>query len=368
MIETDIPKWVSSTATNTTTSHMPIYKHSFLLQYRSHIIAQHLCLVEKSVLLEVNWEEMVHCNWTKMGKDLLMDDDENSLKMNGDDDDDNYLYNDRTRYYSRQSRKNQLQLGEQEGGVPKVIKRFNTVCQWVASEIVRTKLLDERVQVIEKFIRIAQKCHMYSNFATLVQILLGLQSPSVSRLRKTWAKVSDSELRTLDELSSFTSPTKNWKHIRDNMTMVADEYGMSPTEVQIHLPGSTDRQSNKPKIKLPFGGCIPFLGLYLSDLVFNSEQPSYLEPSHDHHKIYQAYTKQSTTTISPVLVQPLVNFRKYRIIATIIKRILTFQGLATRYSFEQMEPLYTDCLHLDALDTETIRKISMEIEPPPLST
>ncbi|KAI8099513.1 ras guanine nucleotide exchange factor domain-containing protein [Halteromyces radiatus] len=348
MIELDIPRWGSSHHAPASLSQASFFRSSMVLQYRSHDLAQQLCLVERGVLLQVNWEEMVHCRWTKMANLSTMMEEDEGLKMDSHQDDNHATY------YSRQTRQLQLMRGEQEGGVQQLIKRFNTVCQWVSSEIVRTPVLDDR------------KCQVYSNFATLVQILLGLQSPSVSRLRKTWARVSDTEMRLLEQLSSFTSPMKNWKHIRDNMTLVADEYGMSPKEVQIQLPGSIDRQLNKPKIKLPFGGCIPFLGLYLSDLVFNSEQPSYLEPSHDHHKIYQSYTKQSTT--SPLLRQPLVNFRKYRIIATIIKRILTFQDLASRYSFEQLDPLYTSCLHLDALDTDTIRQLSLTIEPPPLSS
>ncbi|ORX62439.1 ras GEF [Hesseltinella vesiculosa] len=367
LVELDLPAW------NPNEPHpslQTLYHQPIILRHSSESLAQQLCLVEQFILRQVNWEELVHCRWTKMSRDSLMNDQDlypghpnynrfttDSLSLHDD-------VMDAHTFYSRQTRQLQLLRGEQEGGVQHVIKRFNTVCQWVSSEIVRTRHLDQRVQVVEKFIRLAQKCQLYSNFATLVQILLGLQSPSVSRLRKTWARVGDSEMRLLDELSEFTSPIKNWKHIRDNMTVVADEYGMSPTEVQVELPGAADRHLNKPKIKLPFGGCIPFLGLYLSDLVFNSEQPSYLEPSHDHHKIYQAYTK--TSTISPLLCQPLVNFRKYRIIATIIKRVLTFQTLSERYSFDHIKPLYDACFHLEALDADMIRQLSLDIEAPPI--
>lgn len=105
---------------------------------------------------------------------------------------------------------------------------------------------------------------MYSNFATLIQVLLGLQAPAVTRLHKTWSKVRNTELKILDELSSFTSPTKNWKHMRDNMTVVAEEYGMSSTDIQIEMPGTSTLRgftlNAKGRVKIPFGGCIPFLG------------------------------------------------------------------------------------------------------------
>ncbi|KAF7726716.1 hypothetical protein EC973_008490 [Apophysomyces ossiformis] len=349
-VANDVPEKRHSVPSTLTNSP---YRRTFILSYRSETMAQQFCLIERNVLVDIDWEEMVHCRWTKM-----------AAKSEGDEQDDplgqqDYFVEDAgDMFYTRRTRQIQLARRDREGGVEQVIKRFNAVCQWVASEIVRTKQLDERVQVVEKFIRLAQKCKMFSNFATLVQILLGLQSPSVSRLRKTWARVGTAEMRTLRQLSAFTSPMKNWKHIRDNMTVVAEEYGMSPTEVQIEMPG-TNPKISKTKIKLPFGGCIPFLGIYLSDLVFNSEQPSYLEPNHDQHRIYAA----NTPKVSPVLKQPLVNFRKHRIIATVIKRVLIFQNLARRYAFQPDENAYYDCLQLDPLDHDEIRRLSHEIEP-----
>jgi hypothetical protein len=147
------------------------------------------------------------------------------------------------------------------------------------------------------------------------------------------------------------------------MTMVADEYGMSPTEVQVEMPGTNKGGFTKrTRVKIPFGGCIPFLGIYLSDLVFNSEQPPYLEPNHAHHKIYKEQTASSQANLSPVLKQPLVNFRKYRITATVIKRVLTFQNLARRYAFDLDDALYERCLLLDPLDADTVRRLSHAIE------
>lgn len=187
----------------------------------------------------------------------------------------------------------------------------------------------------------------------MIQILLGLQSSSVSRLTKTWSMVNKREMRTLRRLSTFTSPTKNWKHLRDSMTQVAEEYGESPTEIQVEKLGKSTMT-----IKLPFGGCIPFLGIYLSDLVFNSELPPYLAPSYKPNN----YHNQIEAT---VLSQPLVNFRKHRITASIIKKVLIFQGLAKRYPFIRSanDVLYSTCLHVVSLDTNEIQEQSHQIEP-----
>ncbi|KAG2181744.1 hypothetical protein INT44_008559, partial [Umbelopsis vinacea] len=326
------------------------FRRSFILYERSESIAQQLCLVERDVLLAVQWEELVHCRWTKM-----------NINMDGRQDGKN-----EDAHFTDKPQKSSRFDSSLHHGVQDAIQRFNMVCQWVASEIVRAPNLEVRVRTIEKFIRIAEKCRMYSNFATLIQVLLGLQAPAVSRLHKTWSKVRNSELKILDELSSFTSPTKNWKHMRDSMTTVAEEYGMSSTDIQIEMPGTSTIRgfplSSRGRVKIPFGGCIPFLGIYLSDLVFNSEQPAYIESpweKTDTNRIYRLLTRSNNQKdISPLLKQPLVNFSKHRVTAMIIKRVLTFQNLARRYPFELNPDLYSRCNEFECLTPDVVKALS----------
>ncbi|CAM0135691.1 unnamed protein product [Umbelopsis sp. WA50703] len=113
-------------------------RRSFILYERSEIVAQQLCLIERDVLLAVQWEELVHCRWTKMNT--------NAGEQNDLDED--------TADFQPPRFNTRLQHGVQD-----VIHRFNFVCQWVASEIVRAQSIDERVKTIEKFIRIAQVSH-----------------------------------------------------------------------------------------------------------------------------------------------------------------------------------------------------------------
>lgn len=308
-----------SNATPSTLPPSSSSKHSFILSYHSTKIVEQFCLIERQVLFGVQWEELVDCQW----RDGIAP----------------------------------------SGGVQRLIQRFNDVCQWVSSEIVRTDTVDGRAEIIRKFIRLAQvnlvgqreggfailinfslcdkqKCKIYANFATLLQILLGLQSPAVTRLSATWARVSASDMRLLDQLIEFTSPMKNWKNMRSSMALVAEEYGNQPTT-------TTHNDNNNT-----MGGCIPFLGIYLSDLIFNAELPPYIEPS-----------RRKNSCDSLVLQQPLVNFHKHRITATVIKRVLTFQNLARRYPFTPDPELYRLCLDIPSIDLDTIRKMSLDIEP-----
>ncbi|OAC98497.1 hypothetical protein MUCCIDRAFT_115416 [Mucor lusitanicus CBS 277.49] len=347
---------------------------SIVLSYSTSLMAQQFCLIERAVLLDIDWEELVDCRWTKMSvatlyqppsmEDVVVAVDQDVANTMAFDQHPQGIYS-RTKRMKQQHERNKDGV---ERGIEKTINRFNAVCQWVSSEIVQTKQLDQRVKLIEKFIRLAKKCKLYCNFSTLIQILLGLQSSSVSRLEKTWPLVNKRELKTLQELSTFTSPTKNWKHIRDSMSQVAEEYGESPTEIQVEVDenssSSTFRKRKSKKsvtIKLPFGGCIPFLGIYLSDLVFNAELPSYLPSSNNNIE------QKHQGSIDAVLSQPLVHFRKHRITATVIKRVLVFQNLAKRYSFEESSDLllFNTCFQVTSLDTQAIQKASYEIEPPP---
>ncbi|KAI8971895.1 hypothetical protein BDF20DRAFT_915646 [Mycotypha africana] len=417
----------ASSSKNKSFHIQPHLRKSIILTYPASLIAQQLCVIEKAVLLEIDWEEFVDCRWTKMpATDATLATASTTTStphVSTVQDQQGTKATVAQGIYSRTKRMKQQYEKEHnipERGIEKAINRFNAVCRWVSSEIVQSSRIEDRVKVIEKFIQIAKKCKVYCNFTTLIQILLGLQSMPVSRLSKTWALVSHQNMKTLQELSVFTSPTKNWKNIRDSMTIVAEEYGESPTEIQVqikernnaqhlydsnstadanhslknmansvlHRKLSTNSSKHKKKkktqtkiynrnmtIKLPFGGCIPFLGIYLSDLVFNAELPSFLSPSthtEDDLKKTSANTNAGSANGTPpidqvVFQQPLVHFRKHRITATIIKRVLIFQNLAKRYSFEPYTEdnyiLYNTCLQLTSLDIDAIQKYSTLIEP-----
>jgi len=118
---------------------LPPVHRSFLLGYRSEVIAQQLCLIEAELFKAVTWEELVSDRWkersTSSGSEVV---DWESF------------------YQARVRERAENKDGTcKERAVEAIIARFNLTCNWVASEIVLTQSVDERAAVVSKLIRIA---------------------------------------------------------------------------------------------------------------------------------------------------------------------------------------------------------------------
>jgi hypothetical protein len=160
----------------------------FIMSYRTSKLASQLCFIERDVLVKVGWEELIHCKWTKMDASGNINSSKPSSNVHTFDDDDDKIN------YTRQSEQRRIE----EQGIEQVIQRFNTVCQWVASEIVRTRNINERVKLIEKFIRLAKVCKLKSyrhHFnAQLFFILIFLEMQDVLQLCNTCANLAGSSI------------------------------------------------------------------------------------------------------------------------------------------------------------------------------
>nr|CAG4712205.1 unnamed protein product [Naegleria fowleri] len=118
-----------------------------------------------------------------------------------------------------------------------MIHRTNTVVLWVAHQILENKKEDKRAKAIRKFIKVAHELRKLNNFNGLKEIIGGLRSVPIMRLKKTWALVPKKHLENYKELEKIVSTAKNYKEMRSTMK-------------ECHPP------------------LIPFIGLYLTDLTF----------------------------------------------------------------------------------------------------
>ncbi|KAF5024673.1 hypothetical protein F66182_3243 [Fusarium sp. NRRL 66182] len=253
----------------------------FILAFDSEILAQQFTLIEKDALNEIDWKELIDMNW----KDAAHSDSRSWV---------DFLRN------------------SDAHGVEVVIARFNIMVKWAISEIVLTQGLEERVRCITKYIHIATHCRRYRNFATLGQLTIALSSNEVARLSRTWQHVAPQDVKTLQDLEKLVTPMRNFYNLRAEMETGSDS------------------------------GCIPFVGIYTHDLLYNAQRPSEVAGS-------------PTTP-------PLINFERCRIAASVVKTLLRLIEASTRYKFQPIEGITERCLWMSALSDEDIRRHSEMLE------
>ncbi|KAL7798226.1 hypothetical protein V8C37DRAFT_399541 [Trichoderma ceciliae] len=253
----------------------------FILAFDSETLAQQFTLIEKDALNDIDWRELIEMNW----RNATSNDSRSWV---------DFLRNTNAH------------------GVEVVVARFNIMVKWAISEIVLTQHIEERARCIIKLIHIAAHCRRYRNFATLAQLAIALSSSEVSRLSKTWDLVPARDLNTLGEMEALVTPSRNFYNLRAEME------------------GGSD------------GGCIPFVGIYTHDLLFNAQRASEIA--------------SSPTT------PPLINFERCRIGAAVVKTLLRLFEASTRYTFQPVEGITERCLWMGALSDEEIRRRSDALE------
>ncbi|XP_007901158.1 ras-specific guanine nucleotide-releasing factor RalGPS2 isoform X2 [Callorhinchus milii] len=124
-------------------------------------------------------------------------------------------------------------------------RRFNHVSFWVVREILTAQTLKIRAEVLSHYIKTAKKLYELNNLHALMAVVSGLQSAPIFRLTKTWALLSRKDKTTFEKLEYLMSKEDNYKRLRDYINSLK----MTP--------------------------CIPYLGIYLSDLTYiDSAYPS----------------------------------------------------------------------------------------------
>eukprot|EP00053_Salpingoeca_punica_P017661 m.170697 g.170697 ORF g.170697 m.170697 type:complete len:815 (+) comp17254_c0_seq3:452-2896(+) len=114
-------------------------------------------------------------------------------------------------------------------------RRFNHVAFWVAREVLYARSADERSRRLSHFIKMAKRLYAINNFHSMMAIISGLRSAPIYRLTQTWKMLRSADAAVFEKLESLTSSEGNNKAMRDQIAAA----------------------------KLP---CIPYLGLYLTDL------------------------------------------------------------------------------------------------------
>ncbi|ODQ63625.1 ras GEF [Nadsonia fulvescens var. elongata DSM 6958] len=287
-----------------------------------------MTLIERDALAEVDWKELIELRW-----DQKFDPIQSWLS---------FLINHRIR------------------GIELVISRFNLMVNWVISEILLTRSQADRERVISKFIHVAARARQYQNFATMMQIVLALSSGKIQCLSRTWKQVSRENMTLLTELERLVIPFKNFQNLRAELNALN-----------------------------PAVGCIPFVGLYLSDLTFNAERPSHVtrtdkgkKPHTETAKTSMSFTTRnsetarsssvssarsadstSTTTSIPSTASEeslasttLINFDRFRTSASIVRSLIQCIEWSKHYTFEPNDDIVAKCLYICSLTSDEMEK------------
>ncbi|KAG2466366.1 RGRF2 factor, partial [Polypterus senegalus] len=200
-----------------------------------------------------------------------------------------------------------LSLEDQDDAQLRIEDILQMMSNLVASQIMTHADVSSRANSIEKWVAVADICRCLHNYNGVLEITSALNRSAIYRLKKTWLKVSKQTKALMDKLQKIVSSEGRFKNLRETL-----------------------KNCNPP--------CVPYLGMYLTDLAFIEEgTPNFTE-------------------------EGLVNFSKMRMISHIIREIRQFQQ--TPYRIDH-QPKVTQYLLDKALimDEDTLYDLSLKIEP-----
>nr|XP_045757791.1 ras-specific guanine nucleotide-releasing factor 1 isoform X2 [Mirounga angustirostris] len=200
-----------------------------------------------------------------------------------------------------------LEKNERTPYIMKTTKHFNDISNLIASEIIRNEDINARVSAIEKWVAVADICRCLHNYNAVLEITSSMNRSAIFRLKKTWLKVSKQTKALIDKLQKLVSSEGRFKNLREAL-----------------------KNCDPP--------CVPYLGMYLTDLAFIEEgTPNYTEDG-------------------------LVNFSKMRMISHIIREIRQFQQ--TAYKIEHQVKVTQYLLDRSfVMDEESLYESSLRMEP-----
>ncbi|KAJ3046093.1 hypothetical protein HDV00_003843 [Rhizophlyctis rosea] len=200
------------------------------------------------------------------------------------------------------------------GNVRAMMGLSTRITGWVACMIVSEVDVRRRYNLLKHFIKIGDKLLALHNYNTLMAIMSALNSSTISRLKRTWELISGKQKVLLETLRNATDHSRNYADYRAKLRRV-----QSP--------------------------CLPFLGLYLTDLTFTEDGNP---PFRNNNR--------------------LINFDKYVKICRIIQEVQRFQipyNLAEVHDLQDwLSNMIDGGLHGNGpIDAQELYRISLSLEP-----
>lgn len=120
----------------------------------------------------------------------------------------------------------------------RAMSKFSTnLTNLVADSILEVEQIKRRVAVLKHWIKIAKLCLDIDNYSALMAISCSLTSSAISRLRQTWNQLPPKTKAIFEEIKEITDISRNYATLRQ-------------------------------RLQTPKAPCLPFVGMYLTDLTF----------------------------------------------------------------------------------------------------
>ncbi|KAK9368454.1 ras guanine nucleotide exchange factor domain-containing protein [Lipomyces kononenkoae] len=125
----------------------------------------------------------------------------------------------------------------QAENIKALILYSNQLTNWTAQVVLAQSDIKKRANVIKHLISVAEKCRQLNNFSSMTAIISALYSATIHRLSRTWDQVPHRSQAMLDNMNRLMNSSRNFGEYR----------------AMLHL------------VNWP---CVPFFGVYLTDLTF----------------------------------------------------------------------------------------------------
>ncbi|KAK6005563.1 hypothetical protein QM012_007205 [Aureobasidium pullulans] len=120
----------------------------------------------------------------------------------------------------------------------RAMSKFSTnLTNLVADTILEAEQLKRRVAVLKHWIKIAKLCLDIDNYSALMAISCSLTSSAISRLHQTWDQLSPKLKAIFEDIKEIVDISRNYATLRQ-------------------------------RLQTPKAPCLPFVGMYLTDLTF----------------------------------------------------------------------------------------------------
>lgn len=189
-------------------------------------------------------------------------------------------------------------------------KNFNNLSKIISFLLLRYKCSHKRINFFEKITEMIESLIKYNNYNSAFAFFLALSHPAIDRLNNIiYKKISKKDKVKHEKYANLFSSSDNYFHLRDA------QKNMAPP-------------------------CVPFLGIYVKDLL-NFEENSKLNNSCKDKK--------------------MIDFRKSSQISVLIKQIDSFKEVW--YDFEKNEEIYNHFKYLPDMPDDLLYELSYIISP-----